>query len=356
MKKEIRVCLVGVGNCASALCQGIGYYGNNKNKKGLIMNEIGGYNVSDINVVSAFDVNENKINKNVSNAIFIKPNNAKIFFDKYKNKTIVRPGPILDGLTARTREKIKGHRLKKSISEWEKFVVSELKAKKVDVLVSYLPVGSKAASIFYAKCAIKAKVAYANAIPEFICSSEKFSNLFLKAGVPCAGDDIKSQVGATIIHRVLIDIINKRGFTIDNTFQLNMGGNLDFLNMLDEDRLISKRISKTEAVTKNASNQQFDTKIGPSDYIEFLDDKKICFIEINGKQFGGVPYKLELKLCVEDSPNSAGVMVDVIRFLKVALDKKLKGYQDFSSYYFKHPQKNVNDNDSYNNIISELKK
>lgn len=219
-----------------------------------------------------------------------------------------------------------------------------------------MPVGSKAASIFYAKCAIKAKVAYANAIPEFICSSEKFSNLFLKAGVPCAGDDIKSQVGATIIHRVLIDIINKRGFTIDNTFQLNMGGNLDFLNMLDEERLISKRISKTEAVTKNASNQQFDTKIGPSDYIEFLDDKKICFIEINGKQFGGVPFKLELKLCVEDSPNSAGVMVDVIRFLKVSLDKKLKGYQDFSSYYFKHPQKNVNDNDSYNNIISELKK
>ncbi|MCF7820220.1 MAG: inositol-3-phosphate synthase [Candidatus Pacebacteria bacterium] len=288
----------------------------------------------------------------MSDAIFVEPNNAKIFFNKYKNSTIVRPGPILDGLTTRTKEKVKGHNLKKSIAEWEKSIVTELKAKKVDVLLSYLPVGSKSASIFYAKCAIKAKTAYANAMPEFICSSDKFSNLFFKAGIPCAGDDIKSQVGATIIHRVLIDIINKRGLKIDNTFQLNMGGNLDFLNMLDEDRLVSKRVSKTEAVIKNASNQKFNTKIGPSDYIEFLNDNKICFIEINGRQFGGVPFKLELKLSVEDSPNSAGVMVDVVRLLKICLDKKLKGYQDFSSFYFKHPKKNINDGDAYKDVMS----
>ncbi|MFA5109590.1 MAG: inositol-3-phosphate synthase [Patescibacteria group bacterium] len=350
MKKEIRVCIVGVGNCSSSLHQGIGYYKNKKNKSGLIFNKIGSYSVSDINIVSAFDINQNKIGKKFSNAIFEKPNNAKKFFTKHKNNTIVKPGPILDGLTGRTRKIINEHGIKKTYAEWMNFVVSELKLQRVDVLVSYLPVGSKKASIFYARCALKAKVAYANAIPEFICSSKLFSNLFLKAGVPCAGDDVKSQIGATIIHRVLVDIINKRGFTIDNTFQLNIGGNLDFLNMLDESRLISKRISKTEAVTKNASNQSFDTKIGPSDYVSFLNDNKICFIEINGKQFGGVPFKLELKLSVEDSPNSAGVMVDVIRLLKICLDKNLKGYQDFSSFYFKHPQKNMNDNEAYRKV------
>lgn len=349
MKKDIKIAIVGVGNCASSLVQGVNYYRNRnigEKVSGLIFNDIAGYKISDINIVAAFDVNVDKVDKQLSEAIFAEPNNTKIFYNKISEKVTVKPGPVLDGLSSRTKKIIKTNGVKKNNSSWTKFVVSELKSKKVDILISYLPVGSRLASIFYANCAIKAGAAYINAIPEFICSTKKYSDIFLKAGLPCAGDDIKSQVGATIVHRVLVDLINKRGLIIDNTYQLNIGGNLDFLNMLDENRLISKRISKTEAVTKNVANQDFETKIGPSDYIPFLKDNKHCFIEINGRQFGNVPFKLELKLSVEDSPNSAGVMVDVIRLLKVCLDRGLAGYQEFSSYYFKHPQNNFSDDDA----------
>lgn len=349
--KEIRVAIVGVGNCASSLIQGIEYYSHYDKKEndpsGLIFNDICGYDVSDIKIVAAFDVNNFKVGKKIFDAIIAEPNNTKTFFKNIRNDIIVSPGPILDGLSNRTKKIIKHHDIKRNISGWKNEIVSELKLKKVDILISYLPVGSKRASIFYADCAVKAKVAFANAIPEFICSSDKWAKKFYLAGLPCAGDDIKSQVGATIVHRVLVDLINKRGLKIDNTYQLNVGGNLDFLNMLDEDRLHSKRISKTEAVKKNVPEQDFETKIGPSDYIPFLKDNKLCFIEINGRQFGDVPFKLELKLSVEDSPNSAGVMVDVIRLLKVSIDRGLKGYQNFSSYYFKHPKTNIIDDAAY---------
>lgn len=344
------VAIVGVGNCVSSLVQGLDFYRNtglSKNRiTGLIFNQICGYKVSDITVVSAFDVNINKIGKKISRAIFVEPNNAKCFFSDVFCNTIVKPGPVLDGLSIRTKKIIKCHKINKSLVKWRKDIVDNLKRNKVDILISYLPVGSKKASIFYADCALKARVAYINAIPEFIASSNGYAKKFHKAGLPCAGDDIKSQVGATIVHRVLTDLINKRGLAIDNTYQLNVGGNLDFLNMLDEDRLISKRISKTEAVTKNILSQKFETRIGPSDYIQFLGDNKLCFIEINGKQFGDVPFKIDVKISVEDSPNSAGAMVDVIRLLKVSLDRGLRGYQDFSAYYFKHPMFNLNDEDA----------
>ena len=344
--------MIGLGNCASSLIQGIGYYTKNrlsKNEKmGLIYNEICGYKISDINVVTAFEVNLEKINVPISEAIFKKPNCTKIFCDDESLfKNTVSPGPVLDGISERTSRLIKTHRITKSIEEWQNNIVEELKSKNVDILVSYLPVGSSEASRFYAICAIAAKVAFINAIPEFICSSTEWSKRFEAAGVPCAGDDIKSQFGATLLHRILVDFINKRGQVIDNTYQLNVGGNMDFMNMLDEDRLTSKRISKTEAVTRLIKDYDLVAKIGPSDYIPHLKDNKVCYIEINGRQFGNIPFKLDVKLSVEDSPNSAGVIVDVIRLIQVAKDRGLSGYQDFCSYYFKHPKNNYTDDVSY---------
>ena len=341
MKREINVAIIGVGNCASSLIQGIGYYSdrvNNSKPNGLIHYDICGYKIKDIKIVSAFDVNIKKIGKKISESIFVEPNCTKIFYRKktlFDNKVLA--GPVLDGISKRVGKLIGVHKINKSLDSWEKIIVKELTNKKVDILISYLPVGSKKASRFYAECAIKAKVGFINAIPEFICSTKEGSDKFKIAGLPCAGDDIKSQVGATILHRCLISLIDKRGEIIENTFQLNIGGNTDFLNMKDEERLISKRISKTEAITKIVKGYEFDTKIGPSEYVPYLKDNKICFIEINGKQFGDIPFKIEVKLSVEDSPNSAGAMVDLIRLLKVSKDRKLVGYQDFSSYYFKHP-------------------
>lgn len=344
--KKIRTAIIGLGNCASALIQGIGYYSQNTSEKiGLIHQDIGGYTISDIEIITAFDVNSSKIDKKISEAIFEKPNCTRIF---YKNRNLfsnkVMAGPILDGISPRMRKITNPHNIKKDISDWEKSIVANLKKHNIDILVSFLPVGAKNASQFYANCAIKAGVAFANAIPEFICSTPQWSKRFENKGLPCAGDDIKSQVGATIIHRTLVSLIRDRGQVIDNTYQLNIGGNTDFMNMLDEDRLSSKRISKTEAVTKLITDYKFSTKIGPSDYVPHLNDNKICYIEINGRQFGGIPFKIDVKLSVEDSPNSAGVMTDVIRLLKVAKDRGRSGYQDFSSYYFKHPKKQYTDN------------
>ena len=348
-KTKINIAIVGLGNCASSLIQGLGYYNKSSNDKkniGLIKNDICGYKISDINIVAAFDVNKNKIGKSISKAIFEYPNCTEIFYkDSNLFKNVVSPSPVLDGISRKMSSIIKVHNIDKNINKWKKDIISEIIDKKIDVLISYLPVGSKKATKFYAKCSLEAKIAFANTIPEFICSNKNWSKKFEKNGIPCAGDDIKSQIGSTIIHRALINLIDERGCLIDNTYQLNIGGNTDFLNMLDEDRLISKRISKTEAITK-LIDYKFDTRIGPSDYVSYLKDNKICYIEINGRQFGNIPFKIDLKLSVEDSPNSAGVMVDVIRLLKVAQDRKLSGYQDFSSYYFKHPKIQMSDNNA----------
>jgi len=345
--KKIRVAIVGVGNCASSLIQGISLCKKTGSVVGLMHKKICGYKLSDIEIILAYDVNKDKIGKSISDAIFIKPNSTAIFYNEkkcFKNK--VQAGPILDGVSRFTEIFFKPHSIKKSQKLWERQIVNSLTAHKIDILVLYLPVGSARAAKFYAECALKAKVSLANAIPEFICSNKNWSDRFAKIGVPCAGDDIKSPVGATILHRALVHLIESRGQLIHNTFQLNVGGNTDFLNMLGENRLASKRISKTEAITKISSLKLDDTRIGPSDYISHLKDNKICFIEINGTQFGGVPFKIDAKLSVEDSPNSAGVMVDVIRLLKVASDRRIGGYQDFSAYYFKHPQKHIDDNDA----------
>ncbi len=349
--KKINIAIVGLGNCASSLIQGIGYYSKDdlpeKEKVGLIHKDICGYKISDINVVVAFEANIEKIGIPISEAIFKEPNCTKIFHDDKKlfnNK--VSAGPVLDGISARISKLVKTHKINKNIDEWQKNIVDELKSKNVDIMVSCLPVGSVEASKFYANCAIEAKIGFVNAIPEFICSSVEWSKKFENAGVPCAGDDIKSQFGATLLHRILVDFINKRGQVIDNTYQLNVGGNTDFMNMLDEERLISKRISKTEAVTKLIDDYDLVTKIGPSDYIPHLKDNKVCYIEINGRQFGNVPFKVDVKLSVEDSPNSAGVIADVIRLTKVAKDRKLSGYQEFSSYYFKHPMRQYHDDEA----------
>jgi len=345
-ENKVRVAIVGLGNCASSLIQGISFYRKNKSLDGLMHDNLGGYKLSDIEIVSAYEINTEKIGKDISEAIFISSNNTKVFYTGvryFKNK--VKAGPILDGVSHLTRKLFRPHSIKKYLPKWEGEIVKDLKSNNIDVLVLYLPVGSKKAAEFYAKCSLKARVALVNAMPVFICSEKKWSDKFASAGIPCAGDDIKSQIGATILHRNLVSLIESRGQIIDNTFQLNIGGNTDFLNMLEEARLESKRISKTEAVSK-ISNSKFDMRIGPSDYVAYLKDNKICYIEINGKQFGGVPFKIELRLSVEDSPNSAGVMVDVLRLLKISLDRGMGGYQHFSSYYFKHPKKQINDNEA----------
>lgn len=349
---KIKVWIIWLWNCASSLIQGIWYYSNIKNNEDkiiwLINNDIWWYKIQDIDIVSAIEVNIFKIWKTISDAIYEKPNCTKIFFkwDMFKNKVI--PWPIIDGISDRMKNIVNIHNIEKDISEWEEEIVNELVAKKVDILISYLPVWSKEATKFYANCALKAKVAFANAIPEFICSTTEWSDKFERAWIPCAWDDIKSQFWATILHRSIVDLINKRGQIIDNTYQLNIWGNTDFENMKDEDRLISKRISKTEAVTWLIDEYEFPVRIWPSDFIPHLNDNKVCYINLKWRQFWDVPFELDIKLSVEDSPNSAWVMVDVIRLLKLAKDRWLSWYQDFSTYYFKHPSKQIPDSDAYN--------
>lgn len=359
MKRKIKVCVIGLWNCASSLIQGIWYYSNNRKDDEkiiwLINNDIWWYLIQDIEVISAIDVNSLKIGKNISEAIYEKPNCTTIFFRWEMFTQQVIAWPILDWISDRMCNLISVHDIKKDISEREDDIVSELINKEIDILISYLPVWSKDASKFYANCALKAKVAFANAIPEFICSTEEWSEKFKSAWVPCAWDDIKSQFWATILHRAIVDLINKRGQMIDNTYQLNIWWNTDFENMKDEDRLISKRISKTEAVTWLISEYEFPVRIWPSDFIPHLNDNKICYINLKWKQFWDISFEVDIKLSVEDSPNSAWVMVDVIRLLKLSKDRWLSWYQDFSAYYFKHPSIQISDNEAHNMVQSFIK-
>lgn len=367
MDNKIKLVIVGLGNCASSLVQGLDYYKDSRNSEqrvpGLMHNVIGEYGIDSIEVVGAYDVNTDKIGKAVKDAIWVEPNCTKKFSDS-TCETIVRQGPILDGLSPRMLQRF-GHAepefeyhvmrnpnvtietlLETNPTLNARFdeIVEEVKAMGAEVLISYMPVGSALATRFWAHVCLEAKIAFVNAIPEFVCSTPEYANKFQAAGIPCAGDDIKSQVGATIVHRVLAALVDDRGQTIDDTFQLNVGGNTDFENMIDEERLTSKRISKTEAVTSQ-SDQKFSTKIGPSDYVAHLKDNKVCYINLRGRQFGDIPFDIDLKLSVEDSPNSAGCMIDVIRLLKLARDRGDAGYQEFSSYFFKHPMYQHRDNE-----------
>ncbi len=334
---EIRVAVAGVGNCASALIQGVEYYKDAKENvtvPGLMHVNFGGYRIRDIKFVAAFDVNNNKVGKDLSEALFAETNCCAKFTHVPPLGVKVSPAPILDGVAEHMREAFRVY----NANEIKQVNVEEvLKETKADMLINYLPVGSRNATRFYAQSALDAGCALVNCIPEFIASDPEWSRKFEAEGLPVAGDDIKSQLGATILHRNLVKLCLDRGVMIDETYQLNLGGNTDFQNMTVEERLKTKRISKTEAVTSLVP-YNVPTRIGPSDYVPFLGDKKICYIHLKGRKFGNQPLTVRVKLEVEDSPDSAGVVIDVVRAVKIALDRRIAGpLISMSSYAFKHP-------------------
>ncbi|RAV08951.1 inositol-3-phosphate synthase [Mycolicibacterium sp. GF69] len=340
---EVRVAIVGVGNCASSLVQGVQYYHDadeTATVPGLMHVRLGPYHVRDVKFVAAFDVDAKKVGFDLSEAIFASENNTIKIADVPPTNVTVQRGPTLDGIGKYYADTIE-------VSDSDPVdVVKALKDAEVDVLVSYLPVGSEEADKFYAQCAIDAGVAFVNALPVFIASDPVWAKKFADAGVPIVGDDIKSQVGATITHRVMAKLFEDRGVQLDRTMQLNVGGNMDFLNMLERSRLESKKISKTQAVTSNLQ-REFNTKdvhIGPSDHVGWLDDRKWAYVRLEGRAFGDVPLNLEYKLEVWDSPNSAGVIIDAVRAAKIALDRGIGGpVEAASAYLMKSPPKQLPD-------------
>ena len=349
----IRVMIAGLGNCASSLIQGLFHYKGadpNTTIPGLMHVKFGPYHIDDVKIVGAFDVNKEMFGKDISEAIWVSPHKSVKFFPNVPElDAYVYPGPIEDGVAPHMQESFNCYNPDEILPV---NLAEKLKELKVDVLVNFLPVGSEKATRIYAQACLDAGVAFANGIPTFIASdpSGAWAKKFEDAGIPIAGDDIKSQLGATIIHRTLTSLMLARGIEIEKTYQLNIGGNTDFENMKFEDRLITKRISKTSAVTSmlgtraDGTPRTVPTRIGPSDYVPFLDDVKICYIYAKGRNFGDQPVSVEIKLSVEDSPNSAGVMIDVIRALKIALDRKIAGpLISVSSYFFKHPPKQIED-------------
>ena len=352
--RPINLAIVGVGNCASSLVQGLAFYADGRNDlTGLRQWEIGGYRPTDIRVAAAWDIDRRKVGRDVAEAILAKPNCTAIFCaDVPPTGTLVEMGPVLDGVAEHMADSAP-HRTFLPADRAEAdhaSVVDRLRAEQIDVMINYLPVGSQQATEFYAECAIEAGVAFVNAIPVFIASDPSWAARFEAAGVPVIGDDIKAQLGATIVHRVLTDLFAKRGVKLDRTYQLNTGGNTDFLNMSNRSRLASKKISKTEAVQAVAEQRIADENIhiGPSDYVAWQNDNKVCFLRMEGQLFGGVPMNLELRLSVEDSPNSAGVAIDMIRCAKLARDRGLAGPIDPAAAYFcKHPPRQVNDDTAH---------
>ncbi|MGZ5400622.1 MAG: inositol-3-phosphate synthase [Nocardioides sp.] len=337
----IRVAIVGVGNCATSLIQGVEYYRDadaTASVPGLMHVAFGDYHVSDVQFVAAFDVDDMKVGKDLSEAINASQNNTIKICDVPTLGVEVQRGHTLDGLGKYYRETIE-----ESAAD-PVDVVATLKERQVDVMVSYLPVGSEEADKFYAQCAIDAGVGFVNALPVFIASDPVWAKKFEDAGVPIVGDDIKSQVGATITHRVMAKLFEDRGVALDRTYQLNVGGNMDFKNMLERDRLESKKVSKTQAVTSNLHGElagkvsDRNVHIGPSDYVQWLDDRKWAYVRLEGRAFGDAPINLEYKLEVWDSPNSAGIIIDAIRAAKIALDRGIGGpLIGASSYLMKSP-------------------
>jgi myo-inositol-1-phosphate synthase len=334
---SVRVAIIGVGNCATSLIQGVHYYRDADPSgvvPGLMHVKFGDYHVNDVEFVAAFDVDAKKVGFDLADATTASENNTIRITDVPPTGITVQRGPTLDGLGKYYRETIE-----ESDSE-PVDVVQVLRDTKADVLVSYLPVGSEAADKFYAQCAIDAKVAFVNALPVFIASDPVWAKKFEDAGVPIVGDDIKSQVGATITHRVMMKLFEDRGVVLDRTYQLNVGGNMDFKNMLERDRLESKKISKTQAVTSNIEHDlgAKNIHIGPSDYVAWLDDRKWAYVRMEGRAFGDAPINLEYKLEVWDSPNSAGIIIDAVRAAKIAKDRGIGGpILSASSYLMKSP-------------------
>jgi myo-inositol-1-phosphate synthase len=345
-RKKLRVGIVGVGNCASSFVQGLSYYAEataNEPPPGLMHVELGGYHVGDIELAAAFDVNASKVGRDVSEAIFADPNNTIVFAKPKRTGVQVMRGPTLDGI---------GRYMVGDITEAEADpvdVAEQLKASGTDVLVSYLPVGSQKATEFYAEAALEAGCGFVNCIPVFIASNPAWAKRFEQRGLPIVGDDIKSQVGATIVHRVLANLFRERGVRIDRTYQLNFGGNADFKNMLERERLDSKKISKTQAVTSqfDVPLAADDVHVGPSDFVPWLTDRKWAHIRVEGTTFGGVPLNVELKLEVWDSPNSAGIVIDAVRCAKLGLDRGIGGpLLGPSSYFMKSPPEQYTDNEA----------
>ncbi|MFQ5448271.1 MAG: inositol-3-phosphate synthase [Saprospiraceae bacterium] len=352
---KIKIAIVGVGNCVSSLIQGIHYY-QNKNREdviGLMHYEINGYRPGDIEVVAAFDVDQRKVGRDVHEAIFAKPNCTTVFFPELPGSGItVRMGKILDGVADHMNDYPDDHAfiLSDEPEPTAVEVVRALKESGAQILTNYLPVGSEDAARFYADCALEAGVAFVNNIPVFIASDAAWARRFANKNLPIIGDDIKSQMGATITHRILTDLFKKRGVKLERTYQLNTGGNTDFLNMLEQKRLATKKKSKTEAVQAVAARRLEDENIhiGPSDYVPWQKDNKVCFIRMEGKLFGDVPMNLEMRLSVEDSPNSAGVAIDAIRCAKLALDRGQGGVLEAPSAYFcKHPARQFSDDEAF---------
>jgi myo-inositol-1-phosphate synthase len=350
----INVALVGVGNCASSLVQGIAHYrGGANDMVGLMHRNLGGYEAGDIRVVAAWDIDRRKVGRDVAEAIFAKPNCTARFCDTVEpTGAEVRMGRMLDGVAEHMANYPEERTFRPSGNPEPDHaaVVGVLRETGAEVMVNYLPVGAQAASEFYAACALEAGVAFVNAIPVFIASDPEWAERFLRAGLPIIGDDIKAQLGATIVHRVLTDLFAKRGVRLERTYQLNTGGNTDFLNMLERSRLASKKVSKTEAVQSVTATRLADADIhvGPSDYVAWQNDNKVCFLRMEGAMFGGVPINLELRLSVEDSPNSAGVAIDMIRCARVALDRGLAGpIHPASAWFCKHPPVQMTDDEAH---------
>lgn len=353
-RKKIRLAIAGIGNCCSSLAQGIAYYKNigkdDEAVPGLMHNVVGDYAIGDIEIVAAFDVDKRKVGKDVAEAIFALPNCTKVFCKNVSEVGVkVQMGPVLDGVADHMKNYPEDQTF--AVANLDPVdVAAELKKAKADVLVSYMPVGSQKAAEYYAQTALDAGCGFVNCMPIFIVSDKVWGEKFREKNIPCIGDDIKSQIGATIVHRTLSSLFTKRGVTIDRSYQLNFGGNTDFLNMLSRDRLKSKKISKTESVESQLGKRlSYDNlHIGPSDWVPFLKDNKICFIRMEGRKFGDVPVEIELRLSVEDSPNSAGVVIDALRMVKLAKDRGVGGpLLSPSAYFMKHPPAQFTDAQAY---------
>ena len=340
--EKIKIAVIGVGNCASSLIQGIHYYRdkNPEDAVGLMHWEIGSYCPSDMEVVAAIDVDKRKVGKDVSEAIFASPNCTKIFCKNIPESGVkVMMGKVLDGVGPHMGDYPEEQTFV-ALDDDEVNLVALLKESGAEIALNYLPVGSEEATRYYTNCCLEAGIAFMNCIPVFIASDRKFAERFRQKGIPIVGDDIKAQIGATITHRTLAKLLEDRGVKLDRTYQLNVGGNTDFLNMLERNRLKSKKISKTDAVQSVLKEPlEIDSMhVGPSDYVPWLKDNKVCFIRMEGRMFGDVPMNLDLRLSVEDSPNSAGCAIDAIRCCKLALERKIAGpLVSISAYTMKHP-------------------
>jgi myo-inositol-1-phosphate synthase len=353
--RKIRIAIVGVGNCASSLIQGINFYRSSSgcgNGVGLMHRQIGPYRSDDIEVVAAFDIDRRKVGVDVGRAIFAPPNCTKVLCEKVAlTGAIVKMGVVLDSYAEHMRDQDPLRTFlpleKESTREQ---IVAELRDSAAEIMVNYLPVGSEEATRFYASCALEAGVAFVNNIPVFIASDPVWAKKFADKNLPVVGDDIKAQLGATVLHRMIVDLFRKRGVKVERTYQLNTGGNTDFLNMLNRTRLASKKTSKTEAVQSVMGDRLADENIhiGPSDYVPWQLDNKIAFIRVEGRLFGDVPMEVEVRLSVEDSPNSAGIAIDAIRCCKLALDRGIGGVLHSASAFFsKHPPVQMTDDEAY---------